>query len=134
MAEQLAPLQQFEYLPGMNLRVLQRAGEPWFVAADVGKALGLGNMHSSLTALDRTEKGLHSMETPSGRQRVSCISESGLYLLVLKSRKEEAKAFQKWVTGEVMPSIRKTGEYVGALTDSQGRGIPLGRPPSDSPL
>lgn len=89
-------------------------------------------MHSSLTALDRTEKGLHTVETPYslggasavldseersklnlGRQgTANIISESGLYLLVLKSRKPEAKAFQKWGTAEVLPSIRKTGEYV----------------------
>lgn len=112
MADQLAPVQQFEYLPGMNLRVLNRGGEPWFVAQDVGTTLGFGNLRSSLALLDPVEKGVHTVDTPGGKQRLSIISESGLYLLVLKSRKPEAKAFQKWVTAEVLPSIRKTGEYV----------------------
>lgn len=129
MAEQLAPLlgppalQQFEYLPGMNLRVLQRDGEPWFVTTDVCKALGIANSRAAAFELDPEEKGVVTADTLGGQQRVSIISESGLYLLVLKSRKEEAKAFQKWVTGEVLPSIRKTG---GAYRYA-GTGHPVGK-------
>jgi len=103
MADQLAPLQQFEYLPGMNHRVLQRDDEPWFVAKDVCAALEVGNSSQAIAALDPTEKGLITTETlRGGAQRVAVISESGLYLLVLKSHKAEAKMFQKWVTGEVL--------------------------------
>ena len=117
MADQLAPLQQFEYLPGMNLRVLQKDGEPWFLATDVCKVLDHSNVSKALQALDPSEKGLTTGYTLGGNQRTSIISESGLYLLVLKSRKSEAKAFQKWVTGEVL----------GDITDIEGRGIPLGK-------
>lgn len=114
MADQLAPLQQFEYLPGMNLRVLQKDGEPWFVAKDVCEVLELSNTTSALASLDPEERAKFNL----GRQGMgNIISESGLYLLVLKSRKPEAKAFQKWVTGEVL----------GGPTDRQGRGIPLGK-------
>ena len=82
-------------------------GEPWFVAKDVCDILGLGNMHSSLAALDEDERGLHTMDTPSGNQEMTIISEPGLYSLILRSRKPEAKAFKRWVTSEVLPSIRK---------------------------
>lgn len=113
MADQLAPLQQFEYLPGMNLRVLQRDGEPWFVATDVCKALAIQNPTDALATLDQEERSRFNL----GHQgSANIISESGLYLLVLKSRKEEAKAFQKWVTGEVRGGhyrYRGTGHPVG---------------------
>ena len=93
---------------GNDIRVMtDEQGEPWFVASDVAKILGFGNMHSSLAALDEDEKGLHSMETPSGNQEMTIISEAGLYSLILRSRKPEAKAFKRWVTHEVLPSIRK---------------------------
>jgi len=107
MADQLAPLQQFEYLPGMNLRVLQRDGEPWFVAKDVCEVLEMPTDKGTgrwLAHLDPEEKGSLRIAagTSGGNPNTTIISESGLYLLVLKSRKEEAKAFQKWVTGEVL--------------------------------
>lgn len=99
MADQLATLQHFEYLPGMNLRVLQKDGEPWFVAKDVCTALDIANPTDALKSLDQDERARFNL----GRQGMgNIISESGLYLLVLKSRKAEAKAFQKWVTGEVL--------------------------------
>lgn len=87
------------------------ANEPWFFAKDVAEILDLGNMHSSLAKLDDDEKGLHTVETPSGFQEVSIINEPGLYSLILRSRKKEAKAFKRWVTHEVLPAIRKTGAY-----------------------
>jgi prophage antirepressor-like protein len=101
MADQLAPLQQFEYLPGMNLRVLQRDGEPWFVASDVCKALEHSNVSAALSMQDAEERAKFNLGL-KGQGAANIISESGLYLLVLKSRKAEAKAFQKWVTGEVL--------------------------------
>lgn len=90
-------------------------GEPWFVAADVCKALELEKTNRALSRLDDDEKGAHSVSTPGGRQRMSIISESGLYSLILGSRKPEARAFKRWITHEVIPSIRKHGAYV---TDS----------------
>jgi prophage antirepressor-like protein len=90
-------------------------GDPWFVAADVCKALEIGKTNRALSRLDDDEKGAHSVSTPGGRQRMSIISESGLYSLILGSRKPEARAFKRWITHEVIPSIRKHGAY---MTDS----------------
>lgn len=90
-------------------------GDPWFVAADVCKALEIEKTNRALSRLDDDEKGAHSVSTPGGRQRMSIISESGLYSLILGSRKPEAKAFKRWITHEVIPSIRKHGAY---MTDS----------------
>lgn len=93
------------------VRVIQINGEPWFVAADVAVPLGLTNIRSSLALLDKDEKGVHTMDTPSGAQQMATISEAGLYSLILRSRKPEAKAFKRWVTHEVLPAIRRTGRY-----------------------
>lgn len=90
-------------------------GDPWFVAADVCKALEIERTNRALSRLDDDEKGAHSVSTPGGRQRMSIISESGLYSLILGSRKPEARAFKRWITHEVIPSIRKHGAY---MTDS----------------
>ena len=90
-------------------------GDPWFVAADVCKALEIEKTNRALSRLDDDEKGAHSVSTPGGRQRMSIISESGLCSLILGSRKPEARAFKRWITHEVIPSIRKHGAY---MTDS----------------
>ena len=97
------------------VRSILKDGEPWFVAADVCKALELEKTNRALSRLDDDEKGAHSVSTPGGRQRMSIISESGLYSLILGSRKPEARAFKRWITHEVIPSIRKHGAY---MTDS----------------
>lgn len=86
-------------------------GEPWFVAADVCTILSLGNPRSSLALLDDDERDVHSVDTPGGIQLVSIVNEPGLYSLILRSRKDEAKAFKRWITHEVIPTIRKTGSY-----------------------
>lgn len=96
---------------GAAVRVVNTENEVWFIASDVCGVLELSNQYSSLALLDDDEKGLHSMETHGGRQDVRVISESGLYSLILRSRKPEARAFKKWVTSEVLPAIRKTGTY-----------------------
>lgn len=95
----------------MPVRVVQADGEPWFVAADVCAVLGLGNVSMALERLDDDEKGVSSIDTLGGAQQMAVINESGLYSLVLGSRKPDAKPFKKWVTAEVLPSIRKTGAY-----------------------
>lgn len=83
-------------------------GEPWFVAADVCEALGVKNVTQAMNRLDEDERSMFNI----GRQGEACtINESGLYSLILGSRKPEAKRFKKWVTSEVLPSIRKTGGY-----------------------
>lgn len=103
------------------IRVVMQEGEPWWVANDVCRVLGIANPKTSLALLDEDEKGVHSMDSLGGIQRMTTISESGLYTLVLRSRKPEAKAFKRWITHEVLPAIRKTGMYGAeqALNDPQ---------------
>ena len=91
-----------------EIRVTDQNGEPWFVAADVCRALDIGNPTQEIARLDSDESTLISNE---GRE-MNIISEPGLYALVLGSRKPEAKAFKRWVTHEVIPSIRRTGGYI----------------------
>ena len=91
-------------------------GEPLFVAADVCQALTIENHRNVLARLDDDEKGVHSMDTLGGRQELAVINESGLYSLILSSRKPEAKRFKRWVTHEVLPSIRKTGGYTSGVS------------------
>lgn len=86
-------------------------GEPWFVAADVCRALDLGNPTRALDRLDNDERTLISIKGASNGKPVNGVNEPGLYSLVLGSRKPEAKAFKRWITHEVIPAIRKTGEY-----------------------
>ena len=93
-----------------NVRVVVgHDGEPMFVAADLLSTLNLDR--KALERLDDDEKGVSSIHTPGGNQEMSVVNESGLYNLVLGSRKPEAKRFKRWVTHEVLPSIRKTGSY-----------------------
>ena len=101
------------------VRTVVKDGEPWFVAADVCNILGLntseavhGKGRSDTEGLDDDEKGIDIVDTPGGKQQVIIVSEAGLYALVLKSRKPEAKAFKRWITHEVIPSIRKHGGYL----------------------
>jgi len=99
------------------LRVnLNAAGQPWFVAADVCAALDLPETHKAIARLDDDEKGRNSIPTPGGLQEMSVVNESGLYNLVLGSRKPEAKRFKRWITHEVLPSIRKTGAYASPMS------------------
>ena len=86
-------------------------GEPWFVAADVARVLGYDHTPHATRLLDDDEKGVHKVDTLGGTQEMAMVNESGLYHLVLMSKKPEAKKFRKWVTEEVLPSIRKTGSY-----------------------
>lgn len=105
------------------MRVVDVNGEPWFVARDVCECLELGNPRTSIALLDEDEKGVHTMDTPGGAQEMSIVSEAGLYSLILRSRKPEAKVFKRWITHEVLPAIRKHGGYLTpakleeALTD-----------------
>lgn len=92
-------------------------GEPLFVAKDVCAALGLGNSRQALARLDDDEKGVISTDTPGGEQQMQAVNEPGLYVLVLSSRKPEAKAFKRWVTHEVLPALRREGGYMVARAD-----------------
>jgi len=100
---------QFE---GRQVRIVtDDAGIPWFVAADVCAALGVGNSRDAFARLDDDERGVVSTDTLGGRQSMAAVNEPGLYSLILSSRKTEAKRFKRWVTHEVLPAIRRTGRY-----------------------
>ena len=88
-----------------NVRVVERDGEPWFVAADVCKALEIANNRDALTRIDDDEKGVALADTLGGKQEVTVVNEPGLYSLVLGSRKPEAKVFKRWVTSEILPYV-----------------------------
>lgn len=95
-----------------QIRTIEIDGEPWFVGKDIAEALGYGNPRQAIsTNVDEEDKGVHSMDTPSGKQNMTVINESGLYSLILGSKLPNAKKFKHWVTKEVLPSIRKTGGY-----------------------
>ena len=93
-----------------EIRTTQMNGEPWFVAADVCRALEHSNVSVALARLDEDEKAKFSLGLSGGD--TNCINEPGLYSLVLGSRKPEAKTFKRWITHEVIPSIRKHGAYM----------------------
>lgn len=100
-----------------KLRTFLESGEPWFVASDVCKALDIDR--TAVRRLDKDEKGVRSIHTPGGDQEMTTVSESGLYSLILGSRKPEAHRFKRWVTHEVLPTIRKTGAYVSPSLSQQ---------------
>lgn len=108
----MGELKIFENPKFGKVRVVERDGEPWFVAADVCRALDISNSRDAVGRLDEDEKGVVSTDTPGGKQEMSAVNEAGLYNLTLGSRKPEAKAFKRWVTHEVIPSIRKHGAYM----------------------
>lgn len=94
-----------------DVRIVMVKGEPWWYAVDVCKVLDIGNASQAVSYLDDDERST-LISNEGGQQRtVNAINESGLYSLIFKSRKPEAKRFRKWVTSEVLPSIRKTGTY-----------------------
>ncbi|WP_407230899.1 Bro-N domain-containing protein [Escherichia coli] len=113
----MSALAVFSFQEEHQVRVVMINGEPWFVAKDVCDALRLVNSRKALMSLDEDEKGVTLSYTPGGEQKLNIISESGLYTLILRCRdavKQGTTAwrFRKWVTNEVLPSIRKNGEYV----------------------
>ncbi|SNT06035.1 BRO family, N-terminal domain [Sphingomonas laterariae] len=94
------------------VRIEDRDGEPWFVLADVCRVLGLTNPSMAAKGLDDDEQDALSITDPIGRpQPTIAINESGLYRLIFRSRKEVAQRFVKWITREVLPTIRRTGAY-----------------------
>ena len=100
---------QFETLP---LNVIDKAGEPWFIAKEVCEILEISNTSKAVEGLDEDElTKSYTIDSLGRNQEVLIISESGLYTLIIRSNKPKAKEFRKWVTGVVLPSIRKTGGY-----------------------
>lgn len=111
-----------------SIRTLAINNEPWFVAKDVCDAIGLTNSRMSLIALDEDEKGVSLIYTPSGQQEMNIVSESGMYTLILRCRDAVKKGsvphrFRKWVTSEVLPTIRKTGKYESKTTADDRTGL-----------
>lgn len=95
-----------------EVRTVMIDGEPWFVGKDVAESLGYKNTRQALsTNVMEEDKGVNSMDTPSGTQQMTIINESGLYSLIFGSKLPSAKKFKRWVTSEVLPSLRKTGGY-----------------------
>lgn len=108
----------FEY-ESTRVRAAEVGGEPFFVAKDVCVILGIDNHRDAVSRLDEDERGSVVVDTLGGKQAVTAVNESGLYSLILTSRKPEAKAFKKWITSDVLPSIRKTGSYSVPQTEDQ---------------
>jgi anti-repressor protein len=104
-------LQVFDY-SNSKVRIIMKDNEPWFVLKDVCDVLGISNSRMAADRLDEDEKDVSNTDTPGGLQKLTIISESGLYKVIMLSRKPEAKKFQRWVTHDVLPSIRQHGAYI----------------------
>lgn len=110
-------LQVFNSVEFGDVRTLKINNEPWFVAKDICQILDIKNPTMALQNLDEDERTKFNL----GRQgETNIINESGLYALIIRSRKPEAKHFRKWVTSEVLPSIRQTGGYLGNAEEMEG--------------
>lgn len=114
--ETAAPIQPFLFETDALIRVIMQNGDPWFVALDVCRILHIKNPADAVEPLDQDEKGIASNDTLGGRQGVLIVSEGGLYTLMLRSRGATtpgtvAHRFRRWITGDVIPAIRKTGKY-----------------------
>ena len=103
-------LQIFNY-SGYEVRTVQVDEETWWVLKDVCDILSIASPHKVFERLDEDEKGWNQIPTLGGKQNMQIVNESGLYNVILRSDKPQAKPFRKWVTNEVLPSIRKTGGY-----------------------
>ena len=100
-----------------DIRTVTIENEPWFVGKDVATALGYSNPQKAVRDhISEEDRGVNEMDTPSGRQNLAVINESGLYALIFGSKLESAKRFKHWVTSEVLPAIRKTGSYQKPMT------------------
>lgn len=101
-----------------TIRTLSINNEPWFVGKDVAEKLGYKEPRSAVSKkVENDDRGVAEMDTPSGKQNMTIINESGLYSLILSSKLESAKRFKRWVTSEVLPSIRKSGGYINGQED-----------------
>ena len=113
-------LQNFNF-SGQDVRIITINDEHWFVGKDVADILGYSNSRKALSDhVDDEDKGVTKSDTLGGSQNITIINESGLYSLILKSKKPEAKQFKRWVTSEVLPTIRKHGAY---MTDKKAQDV-----------
>lgn len=104
-------LQVFNNAMFGNVRIILQGNEPWFVAKDVCECLAISKHRDAISRLDTDERGSLKVDTLGGKQEMATVNEYGLYSLVLSSRKPEAKEFKRWITHEVLPSLRKYGTY-----------------------
>ena len=119
-------LQIFDNEEFGKIRTVTINNEPWFVSKDVATALGYSNSRDAISKhVFDDDKGVAKCDTPSGRQEMSVINESGLYALIFGSKLDSAKRFKHWVTSEVLPSIRRSGSYQKSLTPEQMMRIQL---------
>lgn len=102
---------------GQIRALVDSQGAPAFVAKDVCLALGIGKYRDAVSTIDDDERGSVLVDTPGGKQQMTTVTEPGFYKLVMRSRKPEAKAFQRWVTHEVLPALRRDGGYMVARAD-----------------
>lgn len=110
--DRMNQLQVFNNEEFGQVRTVVQGEDVWFVAKDVCDVLGINKQRDAYSRLDEDERGSVLVDTLGGQQNMNAINESGLYSLILRSRKPQAKAFKKWVTSEVLPSIRKHGAYM----------------------
>ena len=110
MTHSTGTLVPFNY-GAVQVRVVTIDDEPWFVLSDLCKVLGIRNPRDVAARLDDDMKGVDQIDTPGGRQTLTIVSEAGMYEVVIRSDKPEAAAFRRWITTEVLPSIRKHGGY-----------------------
>lgn len=112
-----AAVELFTYADAHHVRVIRdNEGEPWFVLADLCRVLGLGTPARVRERLDEGVTQTHTLQTAGGPQAMTIVSESGMYEVVIRSDKPEAVNFRRWITGEVLPSIRRTGSYSTSAT------------------
>lgn len=97
---------------GQGVRTILRDGEPWFVAKDACDVIGISKYRDAVAQLDADERVSTAVDTPGGRQTMVLVNEPGLFALMLISRSSKVKPFRRWVTHDVLPAIRKTGQYV----------------------
>jgi prophage antirepressor-like protein len=124
MSTDLTP---FAYVDGAELRSFLVDGEPWFVAADVARLLEYSATSAMTRRLDDEDKGVRDLHTPGGIQQMAIISEAGFYAAILGSQSAQAKAVKRWLTHDVLPSLRRTGSYsttpVHAIPSTYGEAL-----------
>jgi prophage antirepressor-like protein len=116
MSKEKSEMKAFEFsATSQEVRSLMIEKEPWFIAKDLCEILNLSDTNMALSKLDEDEKLTQKVFGSGQKRKMWLVNESGLYALILRSNKSEAKSFRKWITSEVLPSLRKHGRYVSAI-------------------
>lgn len=120
----MTALEQFAY-SGQPVRTVLLDGEAWFVAKDACDVIGISKYRDALAQLEADERASVPVDTPGGTQTVGAVNEAGLYALMFISRSPKVRGFQRWVTHEVLPAIRRTGQYGSALPTNFAEALEL---------